>query len=228
MSEVKLIAHTGREQGTRPSRRLRAENRIPGIVYGLGGPSVPVSVDRRDLRLALTTDAGLNALLDLEVAGTVELAVVKEIQRHPVRRDVTHIDFLRVDRNVTIEVDVPIHIVGEATLVTQDNGIAEQRLMAVTVRMKPADIPDSFTVDISEMTLDRTITVSDLDLPAGVELVTPEDQVVVSAELTRAAMVAESGGEAAEEAGAPAGEADSSGESAASGGSAGDSGSSED
>ena len=227
MSEVKLIAHTGREQGTRPSRRLRAENRIPGIVYGLDGPSVPVSVDRRDLRLALTTDAGLNALLDLEVDGTVELAVVKEIQRHPVRRDVTHIDFLRVDRNVTIEVDVPIHIVGEATLVTQDNGIAEQRLMAVTVRMKPADIPDSFTVDISEMTLDRTITVSDLDLPAGVELVTPEDQVVVSAELTRAAMVAEPGDEAAEEAGAgaPAGEADSGGES---GGSAGDSGSSED
>ena len=112
-------------------------------------------------------------------------------------------------------------------MVTQDNGIAEQRLMAVTVRMKPADIPDSFTVDISEMTLDRTITVSDLDLPAGVELVTPEDQVVVSAELTRAAMVAEPGDEAAEEAGAgaPAGEADSGGES---GGSAGDSGSSED
>jgi large subunit ribosomal protein L25 len=198
MSEVKLIAHTGRELGTRPSRRLRAESRIPGVIYGLGRPSMTVSVDRRDVRLALSTDAGLNALLDLEVDGTTELAVVKEVQRHPVRREVIHIDFLRVDRDAAIEVDVPIHIEGEATQVTQENGIAEQRLMAVTVRVKPAEIPDSITVDISDMTLDRTITVAELDLPAGVEVVTPGDQAVVSAELTRAALVAESGEEGEE------------------------------
>jgi large subunit ribosomal protein L25 len=195
MSEIKLIAHAGRELGTRPSRRLRAESRIPGVIYGLGRPSVTVSVDRRDVRLALSTDAGLNALLDLEVDGSTELAVVKEVQRHPVRREVIHIDFLRVDRDAAIEVDIPIHIEGEATRVTQENGIAEQRLMAVTVKVKPAEIPDSITVDISDMTLDRTITVAELDLPAGVEVVTPGDQAVVSAELTRAALVAESGEE---------------------------------
>jgi large subunit ribosomal protein L25 len=198
MSEIKLIAHAGRELGTRPSRRLRAESRIPGVIYGLGRPSVTVSVDRRDVRLALSTDAGLNALLDLEVDGSTELAVVKEVQRHPVRREVIHIDFLRVDRDAAIEVDIPIHIEGEATRVTQENGIAEQRLMAVTVKVKPAEIPDSITVDISDMTLDRTITVAELDLPAGVEVVTPGDQAVVSAELTRAALVAESGEEGEE------------------------------
>jgi large subunit ribosomal protein L25 len=192
MSEVKLIANTGRELGTRPSRRLRSESRIPGVVYGLGRDSVTVSVDHRDLRIALSTDAGFNALLDLEIDGATELTVVKDLQRHPVRRDVIHVDFLRVDRDATIEVDVPIHVEGEATAVTQENGIAEQRLMAVTVKVKPADIPDGITVDISEMTLDRTITVGELELPPGVELVTPEDQVVVSAELTRAAMVVES------------------------------------
>lgn len=228
MSEVKLIANTGRELGTRPSRRLRTENRIPGVVYGLGRPSVTVSVDRRDLRLALTTDAGLNALLDLEIDGTTELAVVKEVQRHPVRREVIHIDFLRVDRDATIEVDVPIHVEGEATRVTQENGIAEQRLMAVTVRVKPTDIPDSITVDISEMTLDRTITVGELDLPPGVELVTPEDQAVVSAELTRAALVVESGAEGEGAAGGEpeaAGEGAPSGEGGGSGGEATESGS---
>jgi large subunit ribosomal protein L25 len=198
MSEIKLIAHAGRELGTRPSRRLRAESRIPGVIYGLGRPSVTVSVDRRDVRLALSTDAGLNALLDLEVDGSTELAVVKEVQRHPVRREVIHIDFLRVDRDAAIEVDIPIHVEGEATRVTQENGIAEQRLMAVTVKVKPAEIPDSITVDISDMTLDRTITVAELDLPAGVEVVTPGDQAVVSAELTRAALVAESGEEGEE------------------------------
>jgi large subunit ribosomal protein L25 len=195
MSEIKLIAHTGRELGTRPSRRLRAESRIPGVIYGLGRPSLTVSVDHREVRHALSTDAGLNALLDLEVDGSTELAVVKEVQRHPVRREVIHIDFLRVDRDAAIEVDIPIHIEGEATRVTQENGIAEQRLMAVTVKVKPAEIPDSITVDISDMTLDRTITVAELDLPAGVEVVTPGDQAVVSAELTRAALVAESGEE---------------------------------
>jgi large subunit ribosomal protein L25 len=212
MSEVKLIAHTGRQQGSRSSRRLRAENQIPGVVYGLGGDPVVVAVDRRDLRLALTTDAGLNALLDLEVDGELELAVIKDIQRHPVRRDVSHIDFLRVDRNATIDVDIPIHIEGEASLVTQDNGIAEQRLMSVTVSVKPGDIPDGFTVDISDMTLDRTITVADLVLPEGVALVTPDDQVIVSAELTRAAMTPGEGeGEGAEgAAGAEGGEAEAS------------------
>lgn len=211
MSEVKLVAHRGREQGTRASRRLRAQNRIPAVVYGLGGPSTPVFVDRRELRVALTTDAGLNALLDLDVEGESELAVVKEIQRHPVRREVIHVDFLRVDRDAAIEVDVPIHVEGEATLVTQEDGIAEQRLMSVTVKMKPTEIPDGFTVDISDMTLDKTITVGDLELPAGVELVTPEDQVIVSAELTRAALVQDeeealAEGEEAEESESEAGE----------------------
>ena len=150
-----------------------------------------VSVDRRDLRIALTTEAGLNALLDLEVDGTVELAVVKELQRDPVRRDVNHIDFLRVDRNATIDVDIPIHTEGEASLVIAEEGIAELRLNFVTVNVKPMEIPEGLIVDISEMTMDKTITVADLDLPAGVTVVTPEDQVVVSAEITRAALVEE-------------------------------------
>lgn len=210
MPEVKLTAHTGRAQGSRSSRRLRAENQIPGVVYGLGGDPVAVTVDRRELRHALTTDAGLNALLDLDVDGDAELAVIKDIQRHPVRREVSHIDFLRVDRNATIEVDIPIHIEGEAALVTQEDGIAEQRLMSVTVSVKPGDIPDGFTVDISDMTLDKTITVADLELPEGVAVVTPEDQVIVSAELTRAALVeeeeeGEGEGEAGAEGAAPEG-----------------------
>ena len=97
MSEVTLTAYTGRETGTRPSRRARAEGHVPAVVYGGGEPAVSVSVDRRDLRRVLSTDAGINALISLSVDGERLLTVVKDLQRHPVRRDVTHVDFLKVD-----------------------------------------------------------------------------------------------------------------------------------
>lgn len=197
MSEFKITLTTGRPDGSRAARRMRRDNLVPGVVYGLGTEPLPVSVQGADLRRALTTDAGLNALLDLDVDGAHEMAVVKEIQRHPVRREVIHVDFLRVDPNARIEVEVPIHTVGEAEKVHHEDGITVLRLNSVLVSVKPTDIPDQVVVDISEMTMDTTITVDDLDLPAEVDVVTPGDEVVVSAEITRAALVQD---EAAEEA----------------------------
>ena len=201
MSQFKLSVTTGRAEGSRASRRLRTERQVPGVVYGLGADPISVSVDASDLRRALTTDAGLNALLDLDVAGDHEMAVVKDLQRHPVRRDVVHVDFLRVDPEARIEVEVPIHTEGEADKVHQEDGIAVLRLSSLLVSVKPTDIPDEVVVDISELTMDSTITVEDLDLPANVDVVTPGDEVIVSAELTRAALVEEepAEGEAGEE-----------------------------
>ena len=113
MAEITLPAATGRTTGTRPSKRLRAEGRVPATVYGLGGDAVSVSVDWRELRGALTTDAGINALINLEIDGHAsELTIVKDLQRHPIRRSVLHVDFLRVSRDVAIEVDVPIVLHG--------------------------------------------------------------------------------------------------------------------
>lgn len=216
MADVKLTVQTGRPRGSRSARRMRAEQRVPGVVYGLGSEPLPVAVDWRELRQALTTDAGLNALLDLELDGKVEMAVVKDIQRHPVRREVTHIDFLRVDPEARIEFEVPIRTEGEASLVTAEDGIAELRLTSLLVSVKPTDIPDEVVVDISEMTMDRTITVADLELPAEVDVVTPQDQVVVSAEITRAALVEEEPAEGEE--GEEAGEAEGEGAEASEGG----------
>lgn len=197
MSEVTLTASTGRETGTRPSRRLRTEGLVPGVVYGGGTEAVSVSVDRRELRRALSTDAGQNALIALTVDGSRYLTVVKEIQRHPVRRDVTHVDFMTVDPDAAIEVEVPIHLVGEAKEVSQSGGITEQRLMAVRVLVKPDAIPDAVEADITDLTLTTTITAADLVLPAGVELVTDPEQAVVTAELTRAAVTARNEGDEA-------------------------------
>lgn len=191
MSQYKLTLTTGRSTGSRAARRQRTDKLVPGVVYGLGSDPLSVSVDGADLRRALTTDAGLNALLDLDVDGAHEMAVVKDLQRHPVRREVTHVDFLRVDPNARIEVEVPIHTVGEAEKVTQEEGIAVLRLTSLLVSVKPTEIPDEVVVDISDMTMDSTITVGDLNLPGSVDIVTPADEAIVSAELTRAALVEE-------------------------------------
>ena len=198
MSEVTLTASTGRETGTRPSRRHRREGLIPGVVYGEGKDATVLSVDRKELRRALSTDAGQNALISLTVDGTTYLTVVKELQRHPVRREVTHVDFLTVDPDAAIEVEVPIHLVGEAKEVSQNGGITEQRLMALKVLVKPGAIPDGIDADITDLTLTTTITAADLVLPAGVELVTDPEQAVVTAELTRAAVTARNEGDDSE------------------------------
>ena len=98
MSEdLVLVAETGRETGTRPSRRMRREGNVPATLYGLGKDAQTIAVAWRELRQVLTTDAGVNAFIHLEVDGSRQATLVKDIQRHPVRRDVIHVDFLRVD-----------------------------------------------------------------------------------------------------------------------------------
>jgi large subunit ribosomal protein L25 len=181
MAEITLPAATGRTIGTRPSRRLRAEGRVPATVYGLGGDAVSVSVGWRELRTALTTDAGVNALINLEIDGHAsELTIVKDLQRHPIRRSVLHVDFLRVSRDVAIEVDVPIVLHGEAEEVTRDDGVVDHLLFQLTIRAKPGAIPNEISVDISDLVINEAIRVGDLTLPAGVETdADPEEPIVI-------------------------------------------------
>ncbi|MCB1255945.1 MAG: 50S ribosomal protein L25 [Microthrixaceae bacterium] len=195
MSDVTLTAESGRQTGTSASRRARHDRKVPGIVYGAGKPSVPVSVDRRDFRLAMSTDAGANAVIELQVDGDSDQVIVREVQRHPVRRDVIHVDFLRIDPTRPIELDVPINLVGEAKKVTVNGGMTEQRLNKIKVRANPDQIPGHIDVDISGMTLDRSLLVKDLELPEGLTCLTKPQLAVVTAELTRAAIVARKAGE---------------------------------
>lgn len=179
MAEIKLEATTGRGLGNGPSRRLRAEGKIPGVVYGLDKEPVPITVDWRPLRAALTTDAGVNVLLDLKVGDDVDLAIVKDLQRHPIRGDVLHIDFLRVSADVEIVVDVPIVLEGEARIIINEGGTVDQSLFELAISAKPADIPNELVIDISELTFDEPIRVADLTLPAGVSTeIDPEETIV--------------------------------------------------
>ena len=161
-------AETGRERGTRPSRRLRRTGRVPAVVYGMGAEVVAVSVDNTDLRVALNTEAGINALITLDVDGGRHVSIVKDLQRHPVRRDVLHVDFLRIDPDREVEMDVPLVLTGEAKKVTQASGMVDQVMHHLPLRAKPADIPTEVTVDISELEVGSSLRVSDIDFPAGV------------------------------------------------------------
>ncbi len=198
MSEVTLTASLGRKTGTSDSRRARLENSVPGVVYGAGKPSLSISVARAELRRAMTTGAGSNALVALTVDGDTDQVLVREVQRHPVRRDVIHIDFMRINPTKPVELEVPIILVGEPKQVTVNGGMTEQRLNKLKVRVRPDAIPNSIEVDISGMTLDRSLLVKDLELPPGSVCLSKPQQAVVTAELTRAAVVSRGAAETGE------------------------------
>ena len=180
-----LTAETGRERGTRPSRRLRRTGRVPAVVYGMGDNPIQVSVDRADLRGALSTDAGLNALITLEVDGDRQLSIVKDLQRHPVRRDVLHVDFLRINPDLEVEMEVPLLLVGEAKKVTQASGMVDQVMHSVPLLAKPADIPVEVTADVSDLEVGSSLRVSDIALPAGVTAAGDPDATFAVGLITR-------------------------------------------
>lgn len=205
MAEVTLTATTGRPTGSSASRRLRAEGKIPATVYGMGTEAVSVTVTRADLRRAMTTEAGVNALIRLEIDGKgTEYTLVKEIQRHQVRREVTHIDLLRIDPEKEMVLDVPIVLQGEAKKVSGGGGIIEQKLTSLRVTVRPDSIPTQLTAHIGNMDIDEVLTVADLALPGGVTTDLDPVTPVVTANLTRAAIVAARAAAKAEEAAAAA------------------------
>ena len=223
MASTVLNAQTGRETGSAASRRLRRENKIPGVLYGHGMEPLSIAVDRRDLRLAVSGAAGFNTVLDLTVDGPegqrVYPAIVKELQRHPVRRNVSHVDFIQVNLDETITVSVPLRLEGEADAVTQNNGLVDPAVDSIEVVTTPRNIPDEFVIDISSMELDTVIRLSDVPMPAGVTPTGDPDSPVVTV-LTMRGEIAEieaADAEVAAEQEAEAGEGDGGGEAAAEG-----------
>jgi large subunit ribosomal protein L25 len=193
--EMTLTAETGRPTGSRPARRIRAEGRVPAVVYGLGRDPRAVTVEWPDLRKVLTTEAGVNALISLSVDGETHLSIVKDLQRHPVRRTVAHVDFQLIDPDTALSIEVPVVLVGTATHVEQEKGIVDQLRHSLTVWAKPGNIPNSLEVDISELEINDTLKVSDIPLPEGVTTdVDAEDPVAVGS-ITRSALAAEDEGE---------------------------------
>src|SRR5215210_7814524 len=169
-SDSTSLSLTARDpEGSRSARRLRRDGLVPGVIYGEGGEPQHFAVDARILRNTL---AHSGAILDVSIDGAKATPVlVKDVQRHPVRGDIMHVDFLRVNMNETIHTTVVLELVGadDAPGVVE-GGVLSQETREVNIEALPGDIPDTITHDVSGMQINDTLTLSAVTVPAGITL----------------------------------------------------------
>jgi large subunit ribosomal protein L25 len=179
--QVKLSALPRAAAGKGETNRLRREGRVPAILYGYEVEPTAVSVNERELFRALNGPAGRNALIALEVEGTTTLVVARDIQRHAVRRDVLHIDLLAVDRDVRIDVEIPVHLT-DVDDVARDGGFLNQVRHAVPISVRPLDTPDFIELSVAGMGIGDVKRLGDIVamLPAGSEIADDPDRVIVT------------------------------------------------
>ncbi|MCD6726187.1 MAG: 50S ribosomal protein L25 [Solirubrobacteraceae bacterium] len=165
-------------EGSRATRRLRREGKVPGVLYGRGGDPLPLSVDARDLRLALQATG---AVIELTLDGKSTPAVLKEVQRHQVRGETTHVDFLRVDLSKPIHAIVPLELTGgDDAPGVREGGILDQQLRELNIEALPNDIPESIELDVSGLEIGGVAALEGVSLPAGVTLLEDLETVVAA------------------------------------------------
>jgi large subunit ribosomal protein L25 len=179
MAHVILSAQQRTELGNGPTRRLRREGFVPGIVYQAGGPSLPLAVGTRELRRALA-DGGRTGVIDLQITDDRSRPVLlKDWQLDPVRGELTHVDFQEVDLTQEVQTQVALMLVGNPIGV-RDGGVLDQTLREVEVSALPDALPESIDFDVAALEIGAAVTVADLTAPEGVEIISDGDLVVAS------------------------------------------------
>ena len=191
MSKVILRAETGRRTGTRSSRRLRLKGMVPATFYGQGTEALSIAVSARDLRSALTTDAGLNAVINLQIGEDTHTSLARQLQLHPTKGDIIHLDFLKISLTDEVEAVVGIELVGDPVGIREGGGILETIANTVTVRALVTAIPESIPVEISGLGVGDTLRVSDLPTRSGVEYLEDPDRPILVVSLPAIAQTAE-------------------------------------
>ncbi len=191
MSETTLRAEPGRTTGSRASRRLRRDGMVPAVLYGKDSEPISVAVEERELRQALSTDAGLNAILNVEVNGAAHTALAREVQRHPVRGDIIHLDFVKILLTDRVEAQVHIEFVGEPVGVREEGGIVETVTNSVLLSAIATAIPDSIELNIDGLGIGDTLKVADLPELEGVDYLDDEDLTLVTVTVPAAVLAEE-------------------------------------
>jgi large subunit ribosomal protein L25 len=217
--ERKLKAEPRDGTGKGAARKIRADGRVPAVVYGQGADAMHLTVDAKELFHLLHTDAGVNVLVDLHVNSDQMLAMPREVQRDHIRGTFLHVDFLRIARDEKITVEVPVHLVGESHGV-KEGGVVEHHLWNLELECFPQDVPSAIEADITALGIGDSLKVSDLKIPGNTTVLTSQDETIVSIVHPQILVVEEEvaeeveGEEAAEGAeGAEEGEAPAEGES---------------
>jgi large subunit ribosomal protein L25 len=180
MSQVLAVEVEAREEfGKNAARRMRRAGRIPAVVYGGGGPAIPVAVDPKEILQILHSESGHNAIFTLEIRGKAPARVmIRDWQTEPIRGDLLHVDLVRIARDMKLKLQVPIHVSGEPVGVKVQGGIFEFVLREVEVECLPDDIPERFVADVSGLELGKNFRVSDLPAGPKVKILTDPTRVV--------------------------------------------------
>lgn len=182
---MKFVAYERAKQGTGASRRLRISGKTPGIVYGGEGQPQLIELDHNALWHALKKEAFHSSILEMELGGNSSKVLLRDVQYHPFRPLVQHVDFQRVDARTRMTVKVPLHFKGEeeSAAVKLDHNLVNHVMNELEVSCLPADLPEFIEVDLSGLTKNATIHVNDLKLPKGLKFVShgKGNPVVVSA-----------------------------------------------
>ncbi|MGI8813399.1 MAG: 50S ribosomal protein L25 [Pyrinomonadaceae bacterium] len=183
MAEKVIVKAEKREGagGKNVNRRLRAEGKIPVVVYGGGSASVSAVADLKDLAAIIRTDVGVNTVFSLDIAGEgINDVIFQDRQIHAVNGRLIHADLRRFAKGEKIEMTVPIHLIGDPDAAKEEGAVLSQSLREIKVLCEPANTPESIDVDVSNLTAEHAIHVSDLKVGAGIEIHEAPDTVVAS------------------------------------------------
>jgi large subunit ribosomal protein L25 len=188
--KIEFTAFPRNTNGTGPSRRMRRTGRVPGVVYGAGKESQAIELDHNALARHLKQESFHASILDMTVDGSQQKVLLRDVQMHPWKAEVLHVDFQRVAADRKIHMKVPLHFVNaELCPGVKEGGVVSHVMNDVDVQCLPGDLPEYIEVDVSKLDLGHSIHVNELAMPSGVELVArlkQENQVVVTLSVPRA------------------------------------------
>jgi large subunit ribosomal protein L25 len=172
MASASLSATSRHATGKGVARKLRAQGKLPGVIYGHARAPQSIELDNREVERLLEKIAAASTVIDLSIDGTACRTLIREIQRHPVERDLIHIDFQELVAGEMVRVRVRLSFEGSPAGVRTDGGIFEEVLHELEIEAEPSNIPDRIVVDVTDLAIGHSYHVSDVKLPGGVELVT--------------------------------------------------------
>ena len=164
-----VIAETRTDLGKGASRRLRHANKVPGVVYGSGEP-VSITVAHNEMLKHVANEAFFSHILDLQVDGKSEMVVVRDMQRHPAKQIIMHVDFMRVKKGVALHMNVPLHFINEESCagVKLGGGLISHLVTEIEIACLPKDLPEFIEVDVADLELGATLQLSEITLPKGI------------------------------------------------------------
>lgn len=188
MKNVTLNAEKREGTGKGVARKLRQAGKIPAVLYGRDMDAVHIALDAHDATLLFHSIPVDNTIIELKVEGTREphQTLVRDIQTHPFKGTLVHVDFLRIQEGVKVELTVPVHLVGTPIGVKDEGGVLDQTIHDLPVACIPSAIPESFELDVSGMGLHDVLHVSDLEVGEGVEVLLPPERTICSVSVPRA------------------------------------------